>query len=145
MAENRKLTIGKMAANLNIAYESVQDILFNDLALRRQKRPDLWETRNARSNNAVVIRNFLTKNGTNAIQQPPNSTDLAPCDFFLFSLLKKSLRGTRFSSQEETINKSKMTRMAQSNKCFEDWIKKLCHECVAVDEGYFEGDNIDFD
>ena len=44
MAENRKLTIGEMAAKLNIAYESVQDILFNDLGLReaiRQKRLDL--------------------------------------------------------------------------------------------------------
>ena len=71
MAENRKLTIGEMAANLNIAYESVQDILLNDLCLReaiRQKRPDLWESRNAQSHNAIVIHNFLTKNGTNTIQ-----------------------------------------------------------------------------
>ena len=35
MAENRKLTIGEMAANLNIAYESVQDILYNDLGFGR--------------------------------------------------------------------------------------------------------------
>ena len=99
MAENRKLTIGEMAANLNIAYESVQDMLFNDLRVMRrsreairQKRPNLWESRNARSNNAIVIRNFLTKNGTNATQQPPDLTDLAPCDFLLFSRFKKSLR-----------------------------------------------------
>ena len=38
MAENRKLTIGEMAANLNISYESVQDILFNDLGLREAIR-----------------------------------------------------------------------------------------------------------
>ena len=35
MAENRKWTIGEMSASLNIAYESVQDILFNELGLRR--------------------------------------------------------------------------------------------------------------
>ena len=41
MDKNHKWTIGEMAANLNIAYESVQDILFNDLGLReaiRQKK-----------------------------------------------------------------------------------------------------------
>ena len=35
MIKNRKLTIGELATNLNIAYESVQDILSNDLGLRR--------------------------------------------------------------------------------------------------------------
>ena len=151
MTQNRKLTIGEMAANLNIAYESVQDILFNDLGLReaiRQKRPDLWESSNARSHKTIVIRNFLTKNRTNTIQEPPNSTDLTPCDYFLFSRLKKSLRGTRFSSQEEIMKKSNTALMAKPKteykKCFEDWIKRW-HECDAVDEEYFEGHNIDFD
>ena len=64
MIENSTLTIGEMTANLNTAYESVQDILFNDLPLRRQKRPDLLEAGKARSNNAIVFRNSLTKNGT---------------------------------------------------------------------------------
>ena len=103
---------------------------------------------NAPSHNAIVIRNFLTKNGTNTNQQTPDSTDLVPCDFFLFSRLKKSLRGTRFSSQKELIKKSKTALMAvpktEYKKCFEDWIKRW-HGCVAVDEEYFEGDNIDFD
>ena len=92
-----------------------------------QKRPDSWESRNAGSNNVIVIRTFLIKNGTNTIQQPPNSTDLTPCDFFLFSRLKKSLRGPRFSSQEEIMKKSKTALMAKPKteykKCFEDWIK----------------------
>lgn len=89
MAENRKLTIRELAEDLNIAYGSVHDILANDMGFRRA----------APSHNAIIIRNLLTKNGTNTIQQPPNSSDLAPCDFFLFGRLKKPLRGTRFSSQ----------------------------------------------
>ena len=94
----------------------------------RQKRPDLSER--------------------NTIQQPPNSPDLAPCDFFLFGGLKKPLRGTRYSTRDEVMEKSKMALMAipktDYKKCFEDRIKRW-HKCVAVDGEYFEGDNIDYD
>jgi len=41
----------------------------------------------------------LIKNETNTIQQPSNSPDIAPCDFFLFDRVKKPLRGTRFNSR----------------------------------------------
>ncbi|EFN77848.1 hypothetical protein EAI_11755, partial [Harpegnathos saltator] len=44
--------------------------------------------KSTRTHNAIVIRNFLTKNGANTIQQPPNSPDLAPCDFFVRSTQK---------------------------------------------------------
>ncbi|KYM83912.1 hypothetical protein ALC53_05674 [Atta colombica] len=70
---------------------------------------------------------FLTKNETNIIQQ--------------------SLRGTRFNSRKEVMEKSKMALMAiltiEFQKCFESWIKRW-HKCVTVD-GDFEGDNITFD
>lgn len=121
----------------------------------RRKRPELWAENswilhhdNAPSHNAIIIRNFLTKNATNTIQQPPNSPDLAPCDFFLFNRVKKPLRGTRFSSREEVIEKSQKALMdipkTEYKKCFEDWIKRW-HKCVAVGGDYFEGDNIDLD
>ena len=46
------------------------------------------------------------------------------------------------------MKKSKTALMAKPKteykKCFEDWIKRW-HECVAVDEEYFEGDNVNFD
>jgi len=35
LINNRKLTIRELAENLNIAYESIQDIVVNDLDLRR--------------------------------------------------------------------------------------------------------------
>ena len=77
-----------------------------------------------------------------------NSPDLDPCDFFLFGRLKKPLRGTRYSTRDEVMEKSKMALMAipqtDYEKCFEDWIKRW-HKCVAVDGEYFEGDNIDYD
>lgn len=121
----------------------------------RRKRPELWAENswilhhdNAPSHNAIIIRNFFTKNATNTIQQPPNSPDLAPCDFFLFNRVKKPLRGTRFSSREEVMEKSQEALRdipkTEYKKCFEDWIKRW-HKCVAVDGDYFEGDNIDLD
>ena len=121
----------------------------------RQKRPDLWANSswilhhdNAPSHNAIVIREHLAKNETNTIQHPPNSPDLAPCDFFLFGRLKKPLRGTRYSTGDEVMERSKMALMTipqtDYKNFFEDWIKRW-HKCVAVDGEYFEGNNIDYD
>jgi len=82
----------------------------------RQKRKDLWANNswilhhdNAPLHSAIIIREFLIKNETNTIQQPSNSPDIAPCDFFLFDRVKKSLWGTRFNSRKEIMEKSKMT------------------------------------
>ena len=121
----------------------------------RQKRPDLrannsWILHhdNAPSHNAIVIRDYLAKEEKNIIQQPPNSPDLASCDFFLFGRLNKPLRGTRYSTRDEVMEKSKMALMAipqtDYKKCFGDWIKRR-HKCIAVDGKYFEGDNINYD
>ena len=103
---------------------------------------------NAPSHNAIVIREHLAKNETNTIQQPPNPHDLAPCDFFVFGRLKKPLRGTRYSTRDEVMEKSKMALMAipqtDYKKIFEDGIKRW-HKRVTVAGEYFEGDNIDYD
>ena len=62
----------------------------------RQKRKDLWVNNSwmlhhddVPSHSAIIIREFLVKNKTNTIQQPSNSPDMAPCDFFLFDRVKK--------------------------------------------------------
>ena len=127
MTVSRKFTIREIAEELNIAYGSAQGILVNDLGLRRvvaklvpkdlnfmQKR-DFWTNNswilhqdNAPSRNAIVIREHLAKNETNTIQQPPNSPDLVPWEFFLFGRLKKPLRGTRYSTRDEVMEKSKI-------------------------------------
>ena len=102
---------------------------------------DLWENNswilhhvkymdNAPSHSAIIIREFLTKNETNNIQQSSNSPDMAPADFFLFDRVKKPLRGktiTRFNSRKEVMEKSKTALMATDNRVpemFESWIKR---------------------
>ncbi|KAG5323715.1 MOS1T transposase, partial [Acromyrmex heyeri] len=141
LIENRKLTIREIAETTNISFGSVQSILREDLGL-------ILHDDNAPSHNALIIREFLVKNNTNTIQQPPNSPDLAPCDFFLFDRLKKPLRGTRFESVEAIKLKSLEALMAipktDFQKSFEGWIKRW-HKCIAADGDYFEGDNLNFE
>ena len=54
---------------------------------------------NAPSHSAFIIREFLTKNETNTIQQLSNSPDIAPCDFFC-SIESKNHYGERVLTAE---------------------------------------------
>ena len=74
----------------------------------RQKRPDLWKNKNwllhhdnAPAHTSLLVREFLTKNNTLMMPQPPYSPDLAPCDFFLFPKLKRPMKGRRYATIEE--------------------------------------------
>lgn len=121
----------------------------------RLKRPDLWKDNswllhfdNAPSHTALVLRDHFAKNSTHIIPQPPYSPDLAPCDFWLFSKLKRPLRGHRFESIEEIQAASKRELKAipkiEFIKCFEDW-KVRWHKCIVSAGDYFEGDEIDLE
>ena len=78
--------------------------------------------------------------------QLPYSPDLAPCDFFLFPKLKKTMKGRRFGNIEEIKTESLKELNAipkiAFQKCFEDW-KKRWHKCIISKGEYFEVDNID--
>jgi hypothetical protein len=39
------------------------------------------------------VREFLAKHSIPVVSYPPYSSDLAPCDFFLFPRLKSTLKG----------------------------------------------------
>ena len=67
----------------------------------RRKRPNMrtgksWQLHhdNAPAHSAHVIKDFLAKNNTVLVRQPPYSLDLAPCDVCLFPKLKTTLTGT---------------------------------------------------
>ncbi|KAG5330275.1 SETMR methyltransferase, partial [Acromyrmex charruanus] len=46
---------------------------------------------NAPAHTSLLVREFLAKNNTLMMPQPPYSPDLAPCDFFLFPKLKRPM------------------------------------------------------
>lgn len=47
------------------------------------------------------ICNFLAKHKTTVLPQPPYSPDLAPTAFFLFPMLKATLKGHRFQTMDK--------------------------------------------
>ena len=78
--------------------------------------------------------------------QPPYSSDLAPCDFFLFPRLKRPMKGRRFATIEEikteSLRELKDIPKSAYQKYFEDW-KKRWHKCIISMGDYFNGDNIE--
>ncbi|UYV65333.1 hypothetical protein LAZ67_3003977 [Cordylochernes scorpioides] len=107
----------------------------------RQKRPDLWKNKNwllhhdnAPAHTLLLVRDFLTKNNTPMMPQPPYSPDLPPCDFFLFPKLKKP---------KKTASKEELKKILKNDflKCFEDW-KNRWHKCIISHWDYFEGNKI---
>ena len=121
----------------------------------RRKRPDLWKENswilhhdNAPSHKAIIVNEFLAKNSTNLIEQPPYSLGMAPADFFLFPKLKLPLRGTRFQSIDDIKeNSRRVLKSIPKNafkKCFDDWVLRW-HKCIISKGAYFEGDTINLD
>ncbi|UYV68017.1 hypothetical protein LAZ67_5002806 [Cordylochernes scorpioides] len=118
----------------------------------RQKRPDLWKNKNwllhhdnAPAHTSLLVRDFLAKNNTLMMPQPPYSPDLAPCDFFLFPKLKRPMKGRRYATLDEikTASKEELKKILKNDflKCFEDW-KNRWHKCIISHGDYFEGDKI---
>ena len=56
---------------------------------------------NARPHVSTVTRSVLDKFKWEQLEHPPYSPDMSPCDFHLFSPLKKFLKGKRFNSDDE--------------------------------------------
>ncbi|UYV60847.1 hypothetical protein LAZ67_1002591 [Cordylochernes scorpioides] len=101
----------------------------------RQKRPDLWKNKNwllhhdnAPAHTSLLVRDFLAKNNTLMMPQPPYSPDLTPCDFFLFPKLKRPMKGRSYATLDEikTASKEELKKIFKNDflKCFEDWTGK---------------------
>ncbi|KAG5311085.1 MOS1T transposase, partial [Acromyrmex insinuator] len=138
---NRRLTVRDLTDLVGISEGSVKTILSDHLGLRKVHD-------NAPSHTSLVVRDHFAKNSTHIIPQPPYSPDLAPCDFWLFSKLKRPLRGHRFETIEEIKEKTTSELRAIPTDdyaaCFENW-KKRWHSCIATGGDYFEGDDTNLD
>ena len=77
--------------------------------------------------------------GIKSVSQPPYSSDLAPCDFWLFP----KLRGCRYETIEEM--KEAVTKVIDilTLEDFHWAFQKLLEQynkCIAAEGDYFEGD-----
>ena len=113
----------------------------------RRKRPQFWMNQswvlhdNSPAHSSFLVRNFLAKNETTVVPQPPYSLDLAPVDFFLFPKLKSTLKGHRFDTFDE-IQKNSMELFIILKEAFQSW-HKCWERCVASEGNYFEGDKLE--
>ena len=95
-----------------------------------------------------LLREFLPENNTVTMPQPPYPPDTAPCDFFLFLKIKRTLKGRRFTAIDDiksaSLKELKAIPNVEFEKCFEDW-KKRWHKCIISNGDYFDADNINVD
>lgn len=113
----------------------------------RKKRPHLAKKKvlfhhdNAPAHTAAVAAAKLVELRYKLLPHPPYSPDLAPCDFFLFPNLKKSLAGKKFLSNEEVIAATEAYFADLEKNYFLDGIKKLEHrwtKCIELEGDYVE-------
>ncbi len=79
---------------------------------------------------------------------PQYSPDLSPCDFWLFPLVKKQLRGRRFASLVALQTEIKYIFKRITEEMFENCFKQLAvrwKKCVASYGTYFEGRGVEVD
>ena len=73
----------------------------------------------------MLVREFLAKNKTVIMPQPPYSPDLISDKFFLFPKLKTAIKGNRFAAIGDIKEKSKQELVAIPKsvfqKRFENW------------------------
>ncbi|UYV61411.1 hypothetical protein LAZ67_1004761 [Cordylochernes scorpioides] len=100
----------------------------------RTKRPELWKNKNwlfhhdnAPAHTSLLVRDFLAKNNTLMMPQPPYSPDLAPCDFFLFPKLKRPMKGRGYATLDEikTASKEELKKIFKN-----DFLKNNCDNLV---------------
>ena len=66
------------------------DLLQRGIILHQDKTP---------AHKAKLVQEILQKLNIETLAHPPYSPDLAPCDFWLFLVLKDSLRSTRYENR----------------------------------------------
>ncbi|EFN79533.1 hypothetical protein EAI_07329, partial [Harpegnathos saltator] len=87
------------------------------------------------------IQQFLAKHNTVVMPQPFYSPDIAPCDFFLFPKLKRTLKGQRFSTIDEIKAKSQIRLKTTPNEAFHQYFsnwKLRWYKCIISQGDYFE-------
>jgi hypothetical protein len=80
---------------------------------------------NAPCHTSLLIHQFLPDKNFTVCLHLPYSPDLAPCDFWLFSKLKLTMKGKRFASIPEievtTTTRLKGLMKVDFQNCFKKW------------------------
>lgn len=118
---NRRITVREVAEDLNISIGSCHSIFIKDLGMRRVAAKFVPKLLNCdQKQHRMNIANesdFLAKNNTLMMPQPPYSPDLAPCDIFLFPKLKRPMKGRRYATLDEikTASKEELNKIEKND------------------------------
>ena len=85
----------------------------------------------------AVLREFCRE----ILPHPPYSLALAPSNCFLFSKLKKHLKGTRFLTIDDAKNTTLIWFQSKPPEFFKRGLERWKHfhkKCIDLDEGYVE-------
>ncbi len=97
---------------------------------------------NAPVHRGDTVKRCLERLEWRQLAHPPYSPDLSPCDFFLFPLLKRRLRGREFGNVQllELAVRREISNITvqQWRDCFKDWVRR-CRKCLRFNGSYFEG------
>ena len=129
----RRITIREVADDVGISIGSCHEFFSNVLGMKRVAAkffPKLLHC-------FMLVRDFLAKNNTVTMPQPQYSPDMAPCDFFLFPKIKRTLKGRRFTGIDDiesaSLKELKAIPKIEFEKCLEDW-KEGWHKCMISKE-----------
>ncbi len=94
---------------------------------------------NARPHRHTAVSDYLQSEGFTIVPHPPNSPDLAPCDFWLFDLIKQNIGD---QSDSDSLHRAVMDFMysvdkKEYKKTFDKWIERM-KLCVNNEGDYFE-------
>jgi len=95
ICRDRCWTIRDNAEEVEAGYGTCQRVLMEELGMHRVAAKFVPRILTADQKQQRVTHQFLAKNKIAVIPHPPYSTDLAPCDFFLFPKMKLKLKGHR--------------------------------------------------
>lgn len=125
-------------------YATLLDKLAEEI---KKKRPHLAKKKvllhhdNAPAHRSMKAMAKLNELGFELLQHPPYSPDLAPCDYFLFTNLKKWLSGMKFTTNEEVEYETDMYFGQKDKSFYSEGIKKLENrwtKCIALKGEYVE-------
>ncbi len=127
----------------------------------RKKRPKLWapspdghrhnfilQMDNASPHTAQPTMVKLEAWQIRTLAHPPNSPDLAPCNFTLFPKLKEPLRGKVFKTVEDLQQKTLEILRRMPTQVFFQAISDLTihwQKCLTLHGAYFEGAHVPVD
>ena len=89
---DRRITIREVADDIGISIGSCHKIFSNVLGMKRIFYEMNFEQKQRRME---VAQESLT------MPQPPYSPNMAPCDFFLFPKIRRTLKGCRFTAIDD--------------------------------------------